>query len=477
MPWVTLLFPPTFFSAMRYEGAVEKKIKEAGAEIGDRVRIKRGDVEYEGVLMPRHALTGADIAVLKLDSGYNVGVRISDDAVVELVEKKKPSERKKREIPPGNRPEVHFLSTGGTIASYVDYRTGAVHPAVTAEDLVFSVPEILDLCTPHATVVSSVLSENMTPDIWVSLAEKVAESFKEGAVGVVIPHGTDTMAYTAAALSFMVQNPPGPVVLVGSQRSSDRPSSDATMNLLCATRVAMSPLREVAVVMHAETGDTWCAVHRGTRVRKMHSSRRDAFLSINTPILGRVVGENVELYPWARTSTDGEMVLKTSMERDVALVYFYPGMGVERFRKMVDGARGVVLAGTGLGHVSSDLIEEIKQLTESGVVVAVTTQCLWGRVNLNVYSTGREMLLAGAVPCGDMLPEVAYVKMMWTLGNTSGPEEAKKLLTQPLAGEINPSSSLFSDGFPGTKTPPEMTTGGGEKEREAKDDKKGGEGR
>lgn len=128
----------------------------------------------------------------------------------------------------------------------------------------------------------------MKPKHWIKIAHEVAKSLNSGDSGVVVAHGTDTMGYTAAALSFMLRDLGKPVILVGAQRSSDRPSSDAAMNLICSVRMSTSDVAEVMVVMHGETGDTYCLAHRGTKVRKMHTSRRDAFRSINDVPIAKV---------------------------------------------------------------------------------------------------------------------------------------------------------------------------------------------
>ena len=391
--------------------------------------------------MPRHMLTGSDIMVLKLSSGYNVGLRIGSSSTLVLVGKASNSKPVRKPPGPSGLPQVSFLSTGGTIASYVDYKTGAVHPAVEAQDLVFSVPELSDVCTVKSRILASILSEDMTPDMWMSLADAVVEEFASGSMGVVIPHGTDTLGYTSAALSFLLRDLPGPVVLVGSQRSSDRPSSDASMNLLAAARTAMAPFGEVVAVMHDSTSDARCAIHRGTRVRKMHTSRRDAFRSVNAPSVGYVEDE-VTIMDDVRPASEASAGVKGRMEPNVVLVQAYPGITPGRFSNMVDGARGVVMAGTGLGHIASSVVDEVKRLNSDGVIVAMASQCLWGRTNLNVYSTGRELLCAGVVPCGDMLPETALVKLMWALGSSKDQAEAKELMSSNIAGEMSERTTL-----------------------------------
>ena len=263
---------------MDYPPAVRRLLDGSRADVGDTVAVTaRGD-RLEGVVMPHHAFSGSDILTLKLGSGYNVGIDLKDITGIDLVSKHAPATKKARVVPRNPRlPILSVLGTGGTIASYVDYRTGAVHPAVTAEDLVFSVPELMEIADVRARVVYSVLSENLKPANWQHLADEATKELNGGAEAVLIPHGTDTLHYTTAALSFMLRDLTGPVIVVGAQRSSDRPSSDAAMNLTCAARIAGADLGEVVAVMHGETGDTFCLVHRGTKVRKMHASRRDAF--------------------------------------------------------------------------------------------------------------------------------------------------------------------------------------------------------
>lgn len=418
---------------------VQDMLEARGISVGDIVEATSSDGRrFRGVVMPHHEFSGESIVTIKLDSGYNVGVALSDLDSLSLVSKAESKQPKKREIPMDkSKKTVSVISTGGTIASYVDYRTGAVHPAISAEEMVFSVPELLDICNVRAEVLCSVLSENMKRKNWTQLAERVCEHLNSGSVGCIIPHGTDTLGFTSAALSFSLSNVTGPVVLVGSQRSSDRPSSDATSNLLSAARLCTeSNLGEVVVLMHAATDDTALSVHRATRVRKNHSSRRDAFKSVNEPTLGLINAGGIELRQDSAPRGQGDVKVDAGFEEEVVLLNFYPGLSGERFRKAVDGAKGVVIAGTGLGHVSQDIIDEISSLTEEGMTVCVTTQCIWGSANLNVYSTGRDMQSAGAIPLGDMLSETAYVKLSWVLAKTQDPARVREMMLENLRGEL-----------------------------------------
>ncbi len=423
---------------MTYPGLVGQLLEAAGAEIGDVIEIRKGKDIYSGVLMPHHDFSNPSIATLKLSNGYNIGVRVDASSEVKVISKKEVKEQAKRSLPRDpSKKDVAVISTGGTIASYVDYRTGAVHPAISAEELVFSVPELLDLCNVRAKVLYSILSENMKVTHWQVLARAVAAELNSGAVGVIIPHGTDTLGFTSAALSFMLRNLPGPVVCVGAQRSSDRPSSDAIMNLLASTRICVqADLGEVVVLMHGESSDSYCLAHRGTRVRKMHSSRRDAFMSVNSDPIARIDGSEIAFLSEHARRSKGEVELHDKIDGNASMLHFYPGFEAEHFNLIAGKVKGIVVAGTGLGHVSEEIVEAIGRAVKDGVHVFVTTQCLHGTVNLNVYSTGRDMLAAGAVPLGDMLPETAYVKLMWAMGQTSDPAEVRKIMLANIAGEL-----------------------------------------
>jgi glutamyl-tRNA(Gln) amidotransferase subunit D len=384
--------------------------------------------------------------VIKLDNGYNIGLRASESELELLAkgrEQKPPSPpaKARRDLP-----TVSILSTGGTIASKVDYRTGAVTSQFSAGEILAAIPEMEEIAAYDAEVIYQILSENMRAEYWMELARAVARKVREGAAGVVITHGTDTMMYTAAALSFMLQTPV-PVVLVGSQRSSDRPSSDAAMNAICAATVARSDIAEVVVVMHGSPSDDHCSIHRGTRVRKMHTSRRDAFRSLNESPLGSVdyLSRRIETFLPYRRRGEMELELKDRLEPACAMVKYIPGASPDILDYYIDkGYRGIVLEGTGLGHVASDWIAGIRRASEDGIPVVVTSQCLQGRICDRVYDTGRDMLEAGAIEGADMLPEVALVKLMWVLANS--PQETRVLMKRPLAGEISPSSPLAMRG-------------------------------
>ncbi|MFQ3319926.1 MAG: glutamyl-tRNA(Gln) amidotransferase subunit D [Natronomonas sp.] len=403
---------------------------------GDRVHVDRGAATYEGVLMPS---TTADHLVIKLEGGYNVGVDRKDadaellETDVHDVEEAQAAEGISEITFEEELPTIALISTGGTIASTVDYRTGAVTAQFDAEDVLRAVPELAGRANYRGRVVANILSENMTPEVWAELAEAVYEEIENGADGVVVMHGTDTMQYTASALSFMLDTPV-PVVFTGSQRSADRPSSDNVMNAVCAVEAAKADHSEVLLCMHATESDDYCALHRGTRVRKNHTSRRNAFETVGAKPLGKIEWETGDLTfrrPAANRGAD-DLHLAADLDTDVELVKFVPGTSPD-FLDIADGASGVVLEGTGLGHVNTEWIDRIDELVDDGTTVVMTSQCLEGRVCDRVYDTGRDLLEAGVVEAGDTLPATAYVKLMWSLANVGSVEETMR---RPIAGEL-----------------------------------------
>jgi glutamyl-tRNA(Gln) amidotransferase subunit D len=375
------------------------------------------------------------MSVVKLDSGYNIGV---PPASCTLSEQVHTGAAKRPEIIQNpDLPRLSIVSTGGTIASRIDYRTGSVTSQSDAAAILQAIPELGKIANYTTKSLYTILSENMTPVIWQELARAVFEEIKNGAEGVIVTHGTDTMSFSAAALSFMIDTPV-PVIFVGSQRSADRPSSDNAMNAVCAAKAATSDLGEVAVVMHTTTNDDTCSIHRGTRVRKMHTSRRDAFQSIGIPPIGSVAYPSleIELNDDAVKRGSCKPALHDKLDDRCALVYFYPGMSPD-ILMTYEGYHGLILAGTGLGHVSTTLIPVLRKLIESGTIVMMTSQCLQGKVCDRVYDTGRDLLEAGVIEGADILPEVALVKMMWVLGNEKDPMRRKDLLQTNLKGECN----------------------------------------
>jgi len=406
---------------------------------GDRVRVERAEETVEGILLPSST---AEHLVVKLPDGYNVGLDREEASVEVLesgvydVEGAQEEQETESEIEFDEElPTVSLISTGGTIASTVDYRTGAVTAQFDAEDVLRAVPDLAGRANYRGRVVANILSENMTPDVWQDLAHAIHEAIAAGVDGVVVMHGTDTMQFTASAIAFMLDTPV-PIVFTGSQRSADRPSSDNVMNAVCAVEAAKSDCAEVLICMHASESDDVCALHRGTRARKNHTSRRDAFETVGADPLGEAVyeGGETEIRFRREHAERGEtdLALSPALAENVELVKFTPGTSPDVLDAVAD-SDGIVIEGTGLGHVNTAWIDDIEALVDSGTRVVMTSQCLDGRVCDRVYDTGRDLLDAGVIEGEDMLPGTAKVKLMWALANT---ESVAETMRQPLAGEL-----------------------------------------
>jgi glutamyl-tRNA(Gln) amidotransferase subunit D len=431
------------------EEAGLKLLSKHSISVGDSIKITTEDGEISGLLMPRYESASKEYIVIKLKSGYNTGIHVGKiKSITKMLGKDQAvaSVRIPAVTAKHNLPKVALISTGGTIASKIDYRTGGVHAALSADELYVSVPELANHASIDPEVLMSEYSENLRPEHWTWIAEKVTEKIKSGRYsGIVVSHGTDTMHYTAAALSFALQKLPVPVVLVGAQRSSDRPSSDAALNLLSATIFATeSKCAGVFVAMHACTSDDIIACHVGTRVRKNHTSRRDAFESIDMIPVAFVRNNEIEMqhkHPnrLEQRSSDNPFEVNTKFEDRVILLKYYPGFDPTLIEHAINvGYRAIVLEGTGLGHVGKACFPALKKAVDAGLLVCMTSQCTWGRVRMTVYDTGRDLLDIGVIPLSDMISETATVKAMWALANSEDVEGAKKIMQENIANEISP---------------------------------------
>ena len=313
-------------------------------------------------------------------------------------------------------------------------------PAFTPGELYGAVPELADIANLTTKRIYAIFSENVTPEMWLGTAKAVVDEINAGADGIVIGHGTDTMHYTAAALTFMVQDPPVPIVMVGSQRSSDRPSSDAALNLINATYAAAhGDIAEVLVCMFGPTSDQYGLLHCSTRVRKMHSSYRSAFRTLSdTPMAIVRMGEIKPLKrDYKRRDRNRQLKLDAVFDERVTILYYYPNMKPEVIDSLVDqGYKGIIIAGTGLGHFNKPLYPAVKHAIDSGVHIYMTAETLWGYVQMYVYDTGRDIMELGVVPASNMIPETAYVKLGWALGHTHDPDKVKELMLTPIGREF-----------------------------------------
>jgi len=442
-----------------YRGEALSTLKNFNAMVWSDVEVETSSGTFTGIILPRSETADQYHIVLKLRSGYNIGIASKKIRNIKVAGRKEAHYKiPEKEFPYDPRkPKVKLLGTGGTIASRLDYRTGAVIPAFTPGELYGSVPELADICNLETEKLYGVFSENMGPEQWIGTAQAIGREIEKGVQGIVIGHGTDTMHHTAAILSFMVQNSPVPIVMVGSQRSSDRPSSDAALNLQHSVKTAAeSDIAEVMVCMFGPTSDMYGLLHRGTRVRKMHSSYRSTFRTIGDIPIAMVDREKITPLrkDYKKRRTDKNVIINTAFEEKVSIVYYYPNMKADIIDSLIDnGYKGIIIAGTGLGHVNKPLYPALKRANQKGIAVYMTVQTLWGYVQMYVYDTGRDMMELGVIPAANMLPEVAYVKLGWALGQTNDLEKVKEIMLTPIAGEITerePSNGylIFQGGIP-----------------------------
>ncbi len=425
-----------------YQGRALAVLKKHSVRVWGKVRADTTRGVFEGTILPRSESDDDRHIVLKIATGYNIGINI--DTIKDMQElgyKKAHYQIPEKEFPySDDKPNIKLLGTGGTIASRLDYRTGAVIPAFSPGELYGAVPELADICNITTEKLFGVFSENMGPKQYKILAEAIGKEIKNGIDGVIIGHGTDTLHHTAAALTFMIQEQPIPIILVGSQRSSDRPSSDAALNLMHAAYAAgHSDIAETMICMFGPTSDEYGFLHRGTRVRKMHSSYRSAFRTIGDIPLAKVTRDSVELIKssYKPRRRDKKVTILPYFEEKVSIVYYYPNMRPDIIDSLVDnGYRGIVIAGTGLGHVNKPLYPALERAVEKGVAVYMTVQTLWGYVHMYVYETGRDMMDLGVIPAENMLPEVAYIKLGWALGQTDDLDKVKEIMLSPINDEI-----------------------------------------
>ncbi len=414
-------------------------LKDNKIKVGDSIKIK-ADLTYAGMLMPRYEYMDDEHIVLKLKSGYNVGLEISKIKSVELISKKefKTETEPKIEKNP-SLPKILLLSTGGTIVSKIDYRTGSVTPTLSASELNASVPELAEITNVDTEVLFSEYSENLMPEHWKKIAERLDSLASSDYKGIIIAHGTDTMQYTSSFLSFALAGYPIPIALVGSQRSADRPSSDAANNLIAAADFVLNYNKKgVFVVMHHNESDDLISCHVGTRVRKNHTSKRGAFQTIGGDpaflVMDKKIEDNLQYEFFKHSNYQPRIKLDTC----VALVKYYPGFDGKLIDNLIDsGYKAIIFEGTGLGHIGKSLYDDVKRAKTKGLFMGMTSQCIDGRINMNVYESGRDLLECGITPLSNMIPETALVKAMWALGNCKDIEEMKDLMLENIASEFS----------------------------------------
>jgi len=422
-----------------YTGKSLEFLKINKISVGDSVKIL-ADLTYLGIIMPRYEHSDDRHLVLKLKSGYNIGLEIEKIKKIEIISSPEKNIEKVESVEKNpSLPKILLLSTGGTIASKVDYRTGAVTPVLSAEELNSSVPELSKIANIDAEVLFSEYSENIMPEHWIKIAEKLKDHSASDYSGIIIAHGTDTMHYTSSFLSFALAGFPIPIALVGSQRSSDRASSDAALNLIGAIKFLIGcKTNGVYIVMHQDENDETVACHLGTRVRKNHTSKRGAFQTIGDDPAFIVVNDQVQRNTKYDFFKVKEFQPRIKINTKVALVKYHPGYDPSLLEKIIEmNYSGIIFEGTGLGHIGKTMYENVKKANEKGIFLGMTSQCIDGRVRMTVYESGRDLLNLGIISLENMIPEVALVKAMWALGNSNTLEDMKQIMLQNIASEIS----------------------------------------
>ena len=422
-----------------YTGQSLDFLKSNNVSVGNLVKI-RSDLTYTGIIMPRYEHNDEKHIVLKLNSGYNVGLETDKIVKIEkLLAPEKIIEKNKILKKNPTLPKILLLSTGGTIASKVDYRTGAVTPILTAEELNSSVPELAEISNVDTQELLSEYSENIMPNHWIEISNKLLEYSNSDYSGIIIAHGTDTMHYTSSFLSFALAGFPIPIALVGSQRSSDRASSDAALNLIGATKFLVDcKTNGIYVIMHHDESDETIACHLGTRVRKNHTSKRGAFQTIGSNPAYIIAENQIQKNFSENYFKIKEFQPKIHLDTKVALVKYHPGYDPNVLNQLIEmGFKGIIFEGTGLGHIGKVMYETVKKANEKGIFLGMTSQCIDGRVRMTVYESGRDLLELGIIPLENMIPEVALVKAMWAIGNYQNLEEIKKIMLENIASEIS----------------------------------------
>ncbi len=423
---------------------------------GKLIKITKKNITHLGHIVN---IANNELTIKLKENGYNISIILDKDTKLEILEEKKEiGKTHKLDIKQNSSlPSVALVSTGGTIGTHVDYKTGGVNMSRTPEEILSTVPELLEIVNIKKIVpVIQKASEDICYKDWQEIAKAVFEQLNDKEIdGIIISHGTDTLSWTGTALSFMLSNINKPVLLVGAQRSPDRASFDGAMNLVCAAHFIKEKIPGVYTSMHGSMSDDFCNIINTTKCRKMHSSRRDAFKPINDTPLARVYfSGKIE---FLKDRKKYEMLSKEKPKLDisfsdtVAILKAYPNFNPEVIDWYISkGYKGLIIEGTGLGHVptndetnkladkTKDWLPYLEKATKKGIIVIMTTQCLFGRVNGNVYSNLRNITKSGVeyLEQHDMLPEVVCIKLGIALARFKTKEDILKYMSKNISGEI-----------------------------------------
>jgi len=418
-------------------------------EQGCKYEIKTKTEEYSGVFVKQDD----KFLYIKLKSGYNIGISQNSVITIKKIEDKRIEKTKQEQRPLTNKnlPKITILHTGGTISSKVDYSTGAVIAQFTEKDILNLFPELTNIANIDSKLVRNMQSEMMRFAHYNLLAKSIKDEADKGADGIIITQGTDMLHYTSVAMSFILENLGIPILVVGSQRSSDRPSSDAAINLISAVNfIANTDFSGVGVCMHDTDNDTTTQILPGCKIRKMHTSRRDAFKPINSKPIAQINTTKNEikfLSDYSKKNKNKKITLKLFKE-DLKIGIIKPHISM--FAEEILAYKnfdGVILELLGIGHMPTMKVDEytdenikiyeaIKTLCKK-MPVGIAPTTIYGRLNLNVYSPGKQLLDAGVIGnYTDMTPETAFIKLAWLISNYKK-EEIKELFEKNLRGEIS----------------------------------------
>ncbi|MBI4438856.1 Glu-tRNA(Gln) amidotransferase subunit GatD [Candidatus Woesearchaeota archaeon] len=425
--------------------------QDTNPQPGDIVEAETPTEKIKGFFVPSPE-TEQDTVIIKLQSGYNIGIKKESIKQLTILEKAAHKHAQAHEhAQQKDLPEISILHTGGTIASKVDYRTGGVTAGFTPQEMLNMFPELNSIARITSRQIMQAQSEMMRFAHYNIMAREIEKEAQRGIQGIILTHGTDTMHYTSAALAFMLQDLPIPVIMVGAQRSSDRGSTDAALNLISAAYfIANTDLAEVAICMHETMNDTSCLILPATKTRKMHTSRRDAFRPINTTPIAEVNYEQKKItymtQPYKKRKQSKPRVTLLRENIKVAIIKTHPNMHADQFLAY-RGYDGLIIEGTGLGHIPNQQTDNhttehtkihgaVKTLIKEGTTIVMAPQTVYGRINMKVYSPQRKLLDAGVLGhLSDMTPETALIKLAWLLSNHTK-EETRQLITKDLRGEI-----------------------------------------
>lgn len=319
---------------------------------------------------------------------------------------------------------ILLIATGGTIAARKT--ENGLAPQLRAEALLDFVPEIQTLCRVTAIQLCELDSTDLTPDIWLKIADCIEQNYAQ-VDGFVVTHGTDTLAFTAAALSYLIQESGKPVVLTGAQNPIDTDGSDAPKNLLDAFSLAVSGAGGVSVVFGGQ-------VIAGTRAKKLYTRSSAAFASVNFPYFAEITGGEIQTALPPQSKTKDNPKFYHELNTRVAVFTCIPGVSANTLLAVAETCDGLILESYGLGGVPAYLYAAVEEITKSGKTVAVGTQVLYEGTDMSVYAVGKKAKTdLEILELHDMTTEAAAAKLMWVLAQTDNPAEIRRLFETPIA--------------------------------------------